>query len=123
MHRNNEVAVSTLTSVFAELGIWMFGYLFGKRKNYTGRHCPDTIDKVPLNWHPEPEELRYQGLWAARFTRYAQYGFLRIPANFFKGWISLTYEIGLVVALSDWKWLDVPFTEWPVEWRKELETH
>ena len=107
----------SFTGAVMELLLWLWGYLFGKRKNIIGKHYEDTVEIVPIDWHPAPEQLRYKGLWHQRFSKHAHAAFLRIPARAFRWWIAIEDEIALTVRLSNYKWAEVPINMWPKGWR------
>lgn len=111
-------------AVVMEFLVWLADFLFSKRKSYVGTHWTDTVSKVEYDYHPTPQLCTYPNLWEARL-RQAKKGsadceisaYLRAPLRVFYSLLAIGREVDRIIWLSDYRWKDVPLTEWPESWR------
>lgn len=73
--------------------------------SYEGRHHSHTVAPVPPEYAPENFAIRFPALWLSRMQHSTEY----LNA-------SLTRLDEL--RLSNWRWLRVPTSEWPMAWQK-----
>lgn len=106
-----------MISVIMEFASWAIDFLFSKRKNYVGTHWTSTVDIVPPEYHPLPECCAYPALWEARVSGRVDY--LRVPLKVFYALNRVGREIDKAVMLSNYRWADVPLSEWPEGWRAQ----
>lgn len=78
---------------------------------YESRHAPDRVIQVARNYIPAGAVVRYKELWRARIDGTAE--FLRVPV----AQLEACYQKALAERLSEWRWLNVPSSEWPTVWQ------
>ena len=78
---------------------------------YASRHAPAAVQEVPITYIPAGAKVRYKELWRARMEGTADY--LRVPLYR----LEEMYQRGLADRLSNWRWVNVPSSEWPVAWQ------
>lgn len=79
---------------------------------YVSRHSDGEVTEVPATYIPKGAYIRYKALWRARMEGTADY--LRAPL-----WKLEDYwQRNLIERLSDWRWMDVPSSEWPAVWQQ-----
>lgn len=120
-HPPSNVEGYKVIAVTMEFLVWLMDFLFSKRKTYHGRHWTDTVDTVPVDYHPTPEMLAYPGLWEARCSE--RFDYLRVPLKTFNVLMRIGREIDRVVSLSNYRWKDVPMNEWPEVWSVQNGRH
>jgi hypothetical protein len=102
-------------AVVMEFATWLADFLFSKRKTYHGRHWTDTVDTVESDYHPMPELCAYPGLWQARCE--GRFDYLRVPLKTLNVLIRIGSEVDRMISLRNYRWNNVPMTEWPESWR------
>lgn len=104
-----------MIAVVMEFLVWLVDFLFSERKQTVGRHRPETVIRVVADYHPDLALAKYRGLWHARMTGRSDY--LRTPLRTFYAIVKVAREIDRTLSLSNYRWSDTPFDQWPESWR------